>query len=344
MFKRILVPVDGSARAERAIAVAARLVQASGGSVILLRVVNNTNDIWIGGLPPRTQVDTQFAPGLTQAEKYLEHLATSPILETIPTEIVVQVGSPAHVILSVADTYQADLITLCSHGATGMTRWFLGSVAEKVARHAFLPVLVLREGGPVPASPHPDASRPLRILVTLDGSAYAKAALLPAANVIAALAYPAQGAMHLVRVIPPFPSLAEEVLDDRPRPTLLRARAYLKRTVEHLREGLVAPTANHLNLAFSWSVAVDTDAAEAIVRVAENGEDAEGAGVFGGCDVIAIATHGLSGLHRLALGSVTERVLAATRLPLLIVRPPAMSNEHPANWAQKTTMSPAIQL
>jgi len=340
MFKRILVPVDGSARAERAIAVAARLAQASGGSVILLRVVNNTNDLWIGGLPPRTQIETQFAPGLTQAEKYLASLATSPSLKAIPTETVVQVGSPAHVILSVAASYQADLITLCSHGMTGMTRWFLGSVAEKIARHAFLPVLVLREGGPVPAGPHPDATRPLRILVSLDGSAHAKAALLPAANLIAALAYPAHGAMHLVRVVPPLPPLAKEVQDDRPTPTLLKARTYLKRTVEHLREGLVAPPINHFYLAFSWSVAVATDAAEAIVRVAENGEDVKGAGVFGGCDVIAIATHGLTGLHRLTLGSVTERVLAATRLPLLIVRPPALSNLHAANWTQRTTVAP----
>jgi len=59
------------------------------------------------------------------------------------------------------------------------------------------------------------------------------------------------------------------VQDDRPTPTLLKARTYLKRTVEHLREGLVAPPINHFNLAFSWSVAVDTDAAEAIVRVAK---------------------------------------------------------------------------
>jgi nucleotide-binding universal stress UspA family protein len=55
--------------------------------------------------------------------------------------------------------------------------------------------------------------------------------------------------------------------------------------------------------------------------VAENGEDAEGAGVFGGCDLIAMATHGREGLQRWAMGSVTERVLHATKYPVLIVRP-----------------------
>src|SRR5581483_2983839 len=153
MFKRILVPLDGSARAERALAVASRLAQASGGSLILLQVVGHDHDLWISGLPPRTQVDTPFAPELMQAERYLAQVTISPALKTIPTETVVLGGSPAQVILSVASSYQADVIVLCSHGYTGMTRWVMGSVAEKVARHALLPVLVLREGGQMPAGP-----------------------------------------------------------------------------------------------------------------------------------------------------------------------------------------------
>jgi len=57
--------------------------------------------------------------------------------------------------------------------------------------------------------------------------------------------------------------------------------------------------------------------------MAENGEDAEGAGAFGRCDLIAIATHGRGGLQHWVLGSITERVLGATKLPILIVRPEA---------------------
>ena len=71
----------------------------------------------------------------------------------------------------------------------------------------------------------------------------------------------------------------------------------------------------------NWSVALDPDRANAIVRVAENGEDAQGVGAFGGCDLIAMATHGRGGLQRWAMGSVTERVLHMTKRPLLIVRP-----------------------
>jgi nucleotide-binding universal stress UspA family protein len=83
-----------------------------------------------------------------------------------------------------------DIIIMCSHGYTGMTRWALGSVAEKVASHAFVPVLVLRKGGLIPASPHPDALRPLGVLVALDGSTRAEGGIEPAASLIAAVAAP----------------------------------------------------------------------------------------------------------------------------------------------------------
>jgi len=114
------------------------------------------------------------------------------------------------------------------------------------------------------------------------------------------------------------------------------AKKYLSTTAEHLREGLIAPAVADLTLLVSWSVAVDTDVAEAIVRVAENGEDAEGAGVFGGCDVIAMATHGRSGIQRWAMGSITERVLHATKVPLLIVRPATMMEKSKVRWDETT--------
>ncbi len=182
------------------------------------------------------------------------------------------------------------------------------------------------------AGPHPDATRPLRVLVTLDGSVLAKAALEPAASLIAALATPAQGALHLVRVVKPVTPDNEEKDPQGREHFLHKAKAYLSTIVEHIREGLVAPAVTDLTLPVTWSVAADTDVAEAIVRVAENGEGAEGAGVFRGCDVIAIATHGRSGIRRWEMGSITERVLHATKLPLLIVRPANMMDKSKVMW------------
>jgi nucleotide-binding universal stress UspA family protein len=75
-----------------------------------------------------------------------------------------------------------------------------------------------------------------------------------------------------------------------------------------------------LNLEFTSSVVVDDDIVRGIIRVAENGANSEGAEVFGGCDAIAMTTHGEGGLQHW-VGSVTERVLHTSRLPLLVVRP-----------------------
>ena len=73
---------------------------------------------------------------------------------------------------------------------------------------------------------------------------------------------------------------------------LHRAKIYLNSITDQLRDGPLA----QLNLSITWSVTVAQDVAHAIIQMAENGEDAEGAGRFGRCDLIAIATHGRGGL------------------------------------------------
>src|SRR5579859_1902201 len=163
MFQRILVPLDGSARAQRALPVAARLARASGGSIILVQALSIDIDLYL--VPQPTLIERVINVELAEAERYLITLASSPPLAGVPTETVALFGSAASSLLSVVHSSKADLIVLCSHGRTGMTRWALGSVAEKVARQSPVPVFVLREGGPVLADPSPDATRPLRVLV-----------------------------------------------------------------------------------------------------------------------------------------------------------------------------------
>jgi len=336
MYKRILVPLDGSTRAERAIPVAARIARASGGAVVLVRAANVAIGFWPSLAGEAPVVHSVLDADQAAAEEYLAGIKQSPELEGITTETRILFGPASPAILAAAESSQADLMVLCSHGYTGMARWALGSVAEKVARSAQVPVLVLREAGPVPAGPHPDVTRPLRALVALDGSVLAKAALEPAASLIAALAAPAQGALHLVRVVKPVLPDREGKDPEEHEHFLSKAKRYLSSTVEQMRAGLVAPALANLKLPVTWSVAIDTDVAEGIVRVAENGEDAEGAGVFGRCDIIAMATHGRGGVQRWAMGSITERVLSATKLPLLIVRPPDMLDKSQVTWDAAT--------
>jgi nucleotide-binding universal stress UspA family protein len=97
--------------------------------------------------------------------------------------------------------------------------------------------------------------------------------------------------------------------------------------VEHAKTYLAAVqervqgTFKDLKLSITWSVARNADVADAIIGMAEHGEEGKGMERLGGCDLIAMATHGRGGLQRWVMGSVTERVLGATRLPMLIVRP-----------------------
>jgi nucleotide-binding universal stress UspA family protein len=334
MFKRILVPLDGSTRAERAITVAAHIAHSTGGSVVLVQAVTIpfAYGPYIG--TTSSAAETMDA-GLDDTNKYLDSLASSELLENIETDTKALYGSAAPTVISTAQAYNADLIVMTSRGNTGMKRWILGSVAQKIARHSPTPVLVLHEGGPLPVVRHRDV-RPFRVLVPLDGSALAKIALEPAALLVAALAAPYQGGLHLMRVVKsPTPeelraAKDQESLERLKENKLHKAKTYLNSIAGHLREGPLAA----LNLSITWSVAVDDDIAHAIICMAENGEDAEGAGVFGRCDLIAITTHGRGGLQHWVLGSITERVLGATKFPILIVRPESTEFHRPFNGGE----------
>lgn len=315
MFQRILIPLDGSTRAERAIPVAARLARASGGSIILVRVASKSPGFWPSVEQQAILVQQALDADFAAAERYLADVAASFEMEGIPIEIAVRFGPTVSTILEVAADSQADLIVMCSHGYTGIRRRIMGSIAEKLAREASIPMLVLREDGPAP-----EAARPLRALVPLDGSSHAKAALEPAAFLLAALAGVAPGTLHLMRVVQP----AKTHLDEG---GLLmaseKARRYLSATAEHIREGLTTPAVAKLNMEVTWSVAVDTYVAEALIRMAENAGASKGEGeAFGDCDLIALATHGRDGLQRWVMGSITEQVLRDTKLPLLVVPQP----------------------
>ena len=98
------------------------------------------------------------------------------------------------------------------------------------------------------------------------------------------------------------------------------AEKYLEAMISQLRGKSGDSPIADLNLMLTSSVATDNDIAQRIIRVAENGGNGEGTEVFGGCDTIAMTTQGHSGLQHW-VGSVTERVLDISRLPLLTVRP-----------------------
>ena len=322
MFKHILVPLDGSTRAESALPVAARIARAYGASITLLRVVEPPAEY---GVYLRTLVEDEKA----EATSYLESVAKSEALMGVDTEIKVPGGTVAPTIIAAAQTAHASLIVMCSHGYTGFKRWVLGSIAEKIARHAPVPLLILREGEAFSAlSPQ----KPVRALVALDGSPFSEAVFEPAIYLVAGLAYtlPQSGELHLLRVIDlPYTSgrlRSQANIDSQTRDQAKQeAQAYLDGLMARLDEAALA----ELNIEATTSVESDPDVAEAIIKQAEGSElngisrsipvpQTGGSGVY---DLIAMATHGRGGIDHFVMGSVTERVLHTTKLPLLVVRP-----------------------
>jgi nucleotide-binding universal stress UspA family protein len=309
MFQHILVPLDGSPRAEQALPVAARIARATGGSVLLVQVISPPID-YTGGLAPVPLMNDQVIESeMTTATSYLKDLAASPLLIGINTSIDVSFGLPAQYLVAASQAHQIDLVVLCSHGRTGFTRWALGSVAHRLVHQSSVPVLVLQQRGATALLSRLETARPLSTLVPLDGSPLAETALVPAAHLIAALAAPAQGALHLVQVVKLFPETAQEgFVSELNEEALQRAKTYLQAVSEHLQE-----TVKDLKLALTFSVELGTDVASILIDLAERGGK-------DGCDLVAISTHGRSGIERWVMGSVTERVLSTTRLPMLIVR------------------------
>ena len=135
MFNRVLVPLDGSAIAQSAVPAAQNLVARSGGAMRLLSV----HDVgWAMATGER------FDSARHRAETYLAGVKTTVELKGTPVTAVLREGYVVHQILGEAEAWGADLIALATHGRGGLSRFWLGSVADQCIRRAHRPVLLLR--------------------------------------------------------------------------------------------------------------------------------------------------------------------------------------------------------
>ena len=146
LITRILVPVDFSSHSDRALRYATRLASQSGASMELLHVVDDpfasgswTSEVYVPNLPE--MLDTLVG----EANKRLTTLKSVPASEGIDVETRVLSGQPAHTIIEHARAAAFDLIVMGTHGRTGFSHLFVGSVAERVVRRAPCPVLTVRE-------------------------------------------------------------------------------------------------------------------------------------------------------------------------------------------------------
>lgn len=310
MFKQILVPLDGSARAEQALPIAVSLARATNGTVTLVQAVYPKQTEFMESVGEIVLPDI-LDENLPAAQEYLEDIATKRDLKGIRTATKVVTGHPAQAIIEAVNKGNVDLVVMCSHGYTGAMRWSMGSIAEKVARYAPSPVFILHEGCALQPEPGAVAAGRIRVLVPLDGSKQAETTIMPAALLASALSAPLRGELHLTSVVSSTQGRSEEAIE--------KTRQYLCSVVERLERHPLTEAGVPLDVQVTWSVALDDDPASGIVQAAENREEGEPAKQGRACQVIAMATHGLGGPQQWAVGSTTERVLQTARQPLLIV-------------------------
>ena len=145
MYRKILVPMDGSKTAEGVLPHAKALAYSEGAQLILLTVATNPALDYAfsdPGIAQRAEEEQQI-----RSKKYIIEVEAQLKAAGFKVSTLLRVGAVADVILQTAEELQVDVIAMSTHGRTGPARWLLGSVAERVVRNSKVPVLLIRAKG-----------------------------------------------------------------------------------------------------------------------------------------------------------------------------------------------------
>lgn len=292
-IKKIMIPLDGSPLSERPLIPASKLAKASGATLLLLRIQE----------PSSLKFDEELKDQVAQfkddtAQKYLNDVAKKDILQDVQREILTVKGPVAETIIDSAAENDVDLIVMSSHGRSGISRWVYGSIAEKVLRHAPCATIIQHAKADVPMF----TNQP--VLVTLDGSELAERVLDSACDIALAtnseLVLLRVTGMTQLAIDSVDPLVMKQDLDKLEEREHVEAKEYLERVQEKL-----APC----GLSITTEV-LGGPVAETILKYAEDHN----------ADLIAMSSHGRSGVGRWFYGSVAEKVLRGAHSAMLIVR------------------------
>lgn len=298
-LRTIVVPLDGTALGERALPAALNVARRTGARLELVHVHTARRE------NPMPEVRTLEEVKRLKERRYLLGLASAvSSRHGTPVQASLLEGAVVPAILEYATGCRADLIVLATHARAGLSRSVLGSVADELVRRSGMPVLTV---GPRSLSPHVLGEGTWdTVAVPLDGSALAE-------QVLGSVARISPQTLLLVQVLSPVDHVGlagrTYVLETARGLEATRTRAaerYLQ-TVARSMQGLIPRV--------STRVVVAEDVPAAIVEQAKSGE----------ADLIALSTHGRSGLSRLVLGSVADRLVRVSPLPVLKLRPQGQS-------------------
>lgn len=307
MYKRMLVPLDGSELAEVVFAYAKELAGRLDLDLILLHVAATREQDLLS--MHRAYIERAAEIVGRQSAEVQEKTRSKPRGKAVEARGELAVGHAAEEILRYADENNIDMILMATHGRSGVKRWALGSVADKVLRVSKVPVWLVRAG--IPEEIVHDKWPKITMLVPLDGSQLAES-VLPHVEVLAR-----QRGAELVDVVllrvcePPI------ILSDYPEATMELSWD------EHVeKEKIWAKQAGERYLA-----AVEKRLRDAGLRV--RSEVVLGRPIDEIIDyanknpfnLIVLATHGRTGITRWAYGQVADKVLQRSPSPIFLVRP-----------------------
>ena len=299
MYKKILVPLDGSSVAEQVLPYARLLAGGLDVPVALLGIVDATELASAMSKEKAQYFDATIEDSVRRSRDYLKKIAQT--FSRANVSFAVEKGRAEEVIIAKTDADKQTLITMATHGRSGLDRWLLGSIAEKVLRGSANPLLLIRAR----AEAKTEGEMTLKsVVVPLDGSEVAES-ILPEVIEIAKklniqtvlfraghVPYSAFGGGHSQ-----YP-LINELLGG----IKAEAREYLeKKTAELKKRGF-----EKVSYVLQEGIGADE-----IISFGQRTPD----------NMIAMCTHGWSGVKRWVLGSVTETVVRHSGDPVLVLRP-----------------------
>ena len=296
MYETIVVPLDGSPLARRVLPHALMLARAFDCRIHLVRATGATpiGQRWDQrALSSAADEDA----GLTPAEaiaRDVDGLRGSG-LEVTAT---VKDGAAADVIVETAEEQAASMIAMTTHGRSGVDRWLLGSVADKVLQMSASPLLLVRSDSEINLTRGPLIAR---VVLALDGSKFAELAASHAAAIGKKLRVPVT-VLQVVRYGGAAEGTGISTEDDAGETEASGVQRYLEETAQRLRADGVAEVSTQVITRF--------DAADGILLGGGNSPDT----------LVVMTSRGLSGIKRWALGSVTARVVSHGEGPVLAMR------------------------
>jgi nucleotide-binding universal stress UspA family protein len=298
MASTIVVPLDRSPVAESALPFAVALARSLGARMTLLAVIDLPFEFaaWLDAttvIDARIDVEDAY-------EDYLE--VTASEIDDVPVETVVRVGGATSEIQQYVESVDEPIIVMASHGRSGVRRMLVGSVTQQVVHRIQTPVIV------VPARIADDQVEHVgeieSVLVPLDGSEFAEYALEAGLEVLG----DRKPHIHLLRVVEvvswyggPYSGMDYYGLDPYIDVSRDAATKYLNTVSERLED-------RGYRVSSEVRVGLVADQVEAVAESRE-------------VDLMIMATHGRTGVGRLIFGSVAERTLRQSPVPLMLVHP-----------------------